>query len=145
MTLSTWKRPSFLEQVARWWGDWMHQRGTVAALADCGLAETAHIARDLGISGGAELRVLAGKWPSSADLLGRRLRQINLGPAETARIEPEVARDLQRVCSLCASRRRCSRDLACSTPSSAWQTYCPNATTLRSLMPDAGSGDADAA
>jgi hypothetical protein len=140
MIRSTWKGSSFLDQVMRWWRDCVHQRGTVAALADCGLGETARIARDIGISSGAELRVLASKWPSSADLLGRRLQQMNLDPAETARIEPEVARDLQRVCSVCASRRRCSRDLACSAPSSAWQTYCPNATTLRSLMPDAGSG-----
>jgi hypothetical protein len=144
MLRSTRKTPRLLDQVARWWRDRMQQRGTVAALADCGLGETARIARDIGISTGAELRVLASKWPSSADLLGRRLQQMTLDPAVMARSEPEVARDLQRVCSLCASKRRCSRDLARGPFDSAWQTYCPNATTLRSLIRPAAA-DADGA
>jgi hypothetical protein len=35
------------------------------------------MARDLGMSRG-ELSVLAGKWPDAADLLSRRLEQVNL-------------------------------------------------------------------
>jgi hypothetical protein len=97
------------------------------------------IAHDVGVGGAAELRVLAGKWPDSADLLSRRMRQIRLDAAKIVRVEPQVVRDLERVCTLCASKRRCIRDLAKGQSDSSWQAYCPNTMTLRALGADAGS------
>jgi len=88
----------------------------------------------VGLSGAAELRVLAGKWPHSADLLGRRMRQIKLDAAEIVQVEPEVVRDLERVCTLCASKRRCSRDFPKERSPSSWQAYCPNTMTLKALV-----------
>jgi hypothetical protein len=105
----------------------------VAALDGCGPSETARIARDLGV-GGAEFRVLAGKWPDSSDLLSRRMRQSELDAAELARVEPQVVRDLERVCTLCASRRWCERDFSSERSSPAWEKYCPNTMTLRALI-----------
>jgi hypothetical protein len=81
---------------------------------------------------GAELRVLAGKWPD--DLLSRRLKQVELDAAEIVRSEPEVVRDLQRVCTVCGSKRKCDHDLANRRSDSAWVKYCPNATTLDALV-----------
>jgi hypothetical protein len=86
------------------------------------------MARDLGMSRG-ELFVLAGKWPDSADLLSRRLEQVKV-----ARVEPRVLRDLERVCTLCGSKRRCEYDLAIHPSNSPWTEYCPNATTISALM-----------
>jgi hypothetical protein len=43
-------------------------------------------------------------------------------------------RDLQRACSLCASKRRCKRDLARKSTDPGWQQYCPNASTLHALI-----------
>lgn len=138
MTRSTHTQPGFLRRLARWWREYAGRHSTVAALADCGPAETARIAHDVGVSGAAELRVLASKWPDSADLLSRRMRQIKLDAAKIVRVEPQVVRDLERVCTLCATKRRCSRDLARKQSDSSWQAYCPNTMTLRALTADDG-------
>ena len=90
------------------------------------------IAREVGVSGG-ELSVLAGKWPDPTDLLYWRMNEIKLDRKEVTEIEPQVMRDLQRVCSVCGSKRRCAHDLASKPSDSAWQKYCPNATTLSAL------------
>jgi hypothetical protein len=130
--------PSFFDRFARWWRVSISRHSTVAALSHCGPAEATRIAHDIGVSGAAELRVLAGKWPDSTDLLSHRMRQINLDAAKIVRVEPQVVRDLERVCTLCASKRRCSRDFAKGRSASSWQAYCPNTMTLRALIADAG-------
>src|SRR5262245_38365264 len=141
MFRSTETRPGFVHQLARWWRGCAAKRRTVAALADCGPAETARIAHDVGVSGAAELRVLAGKWPNSAeDLLSQRMRQIKLDAAEIVRVEPQVLRDLERVCTLCASKRRCSRDFAKEQSPSSWPAYCPNTMTLKALVAERSDG-----
>jgi hypothetical protein len=139
MIRSTPTKSGFLPRLARWWREYAGRRSTVAALADCGPAEAARIAQDIRVSGAAELRVLASKWPDSADLLSRRMRQIKLDAAKIVRVGPQVVRDLERVCTLCASKRRCTRDLAREQSDSSWQAYCPNTMTLRALGTDAGS------
>jgi len=139
MIRSTHTQPGFLRRLARGWREYAGRRSTLHALADCGPAEAARIAHDVGVGGAAELRVLASKWPDSADLLSRRMRQIKLDAAKIVQVEPEVVRDLERVCTLCASKRRCTRDLAREQSDSSWQAYCPNTMTLRALGADAGS------
>lgn len=62
MFLSAQTRPGLIRRLARWWRERSGRRNAVAALDGCGPAEAARIARDLGV-GGAEFRVLAGKWP----------------------------------------------------------------------------------
>jgi glycerol-3-phosphate dehydrogenase len=130
----------FVRTLARWWREYAGRRSTVAALADWGPAESARIAHDVGLSGAAELRVLAGKWPHSADLLARRMQQIKLDAAEIVQVEPEVVRDLERVCTLCASKRRCGRDFAKERPPWSWQAYCPNTMTLKALIAEHSAG-----
>ena len=133
MFLSAQTRPGLVRRLARRWREWAGRRNTVAALDSCHPSETARIARDLGV-GGAEFRVLAGKWPDSSDLLSRRMRQNELDAAELVRVEPQVVRDLERVCTLCASRRQCDRDFANERSNPAWEKYCPNTMTLRALI-----------
>jgi glycerol-3-phosphate dehydrogenase len=140
MVRSTHTKPGFLPRLARWWREYAGRHSTVAALADCGPTESARIAHDVGVSGAAELRVLAGKWPNSADLLARRMRQIKLHAAEILQVEPEVVRDLERVCTLCASKRRCTRDFAKERSPSSWQAYCPNTMTLKALIAEHSAG-----
>jgi hypothetical protein len=133
-------RSGFVRTLARWWQECASRRRTLQTLADCGPAESARIAHDVGVSGAAELRVLAGKWPNSADLLARRMRQIKLDAAEIAQVEPQVVRDLERVCTLCTSRRRCGRDFAKERSPSSWQAYCPNTMTLKALIAEHSAG-----
>src|SRR5262245_57743789 len=134
MVRSTHTKSGFLRRLARRWREYVGRQSTLTALADCGPAEVARIAHEIGVSGATELRVLAGKWPDSADLLSRRMRQIKLDAAKIVRVEPQVIRDLERVCTLCASKRRCGRDFARERSDSSWQAYCPNTMTLRALV-----------
>jgi len=122
---------NFVRRFAQWWRNWNRTRRTMVELDRCGPAEAEHIARDLNVSG-AELRVLASKWPD--DLLSQRLGQLNLDAAEIAHIEPQVLRDLQRVCTVCGSKRKCDHDLNNHTSDSLGLKYCPNATTLAALI-----------
>jgi hypothetical protein len=89
-------------------------------------------ARDLGMST-AEFRKLVSRGPEAANLLLRRMVALDLDRNEVSRTEPQVFQDLQRVCTLCESRRRCVRDLARDSADPAWQDYCPNAATLKAL------------
>lgn len=115
--------------VARWWRNWTAARANVANLDCCGADQTERIAHDVGVSA-PELRALAGKWPDAADLLNRRLAALELDPAEIRRTEPQVLRDLQRVCTMCGSGRECTHDLARDPSDPVWREYCPNVTTL---------------
>jgi hypothetical protein len=90
------------------------------------------IARDVGVSG-ADLSILAGKWPDAADLLYWRMNEIKLDRMEITQADAQVMRDLQRVCTVCGSKRRCEHGLATNPSDPAWQKYCPNATTLSAL------------
>src|SRR5690349_9536910 len=69
--------------------------------------ESACIARDLGISPD-ELRSLARRDMSAADLLLRRMATLRLDPAQ---IDSAVMRDLQRCCSMCKDKVLCMHEL----------------------------------
>jgi hypothetical protein len=135
MSLSTPTHESsgLTRRLARRWREWRAGRRTQAELDCCGREDVERMAHDLGV-GGADLCVLAGKWPSSADLLTRRMDEIALDASKIAAVEPAVIRDLQRVCSLCASKRRCGRDLAGRPADPVWRDYCPNSMTLTALI-----------
>jgi hypothetical protein len=118
--------------LARWWHNWKARNSAVGEIDCCGADETARIAQDAGLSV-AELRTLAGRWPDSADLLERRMAAVGLSTGEIARSQPEVLRDLQRVCGQCAVERRCTRDLDRDERDRVWRDYCPNVVTLDAL------------
>jgi hypothetical protein len=122
-------RPGFVQRLAKWWREWVNARDSMAELNGYRGAEIADIARVLAVSP-RDLRVLAGKWPDQSALLLRRIDESNVDPKKT---EPQVLRDLQRVCTLCASKRRCERDLASRPSDPVWQDYCPNAGTFKAL------------
>ena len=131
-SVQTSERPSFVRRLAHWWQRWNGRRRAMADLNSCGSAEMERIARDVGV-GGADLSILAGKWPDAADLLYWRMNEIKLDRMEITHADPQVMRDLQRVCTICGSKRRCEHQLANNPSDPAWQKYCPNATTLLAL------------
>jgi hypothetical protein len=98
----------------------------------CCDAEVEAMARDMRMSA-SELRAVVRRGSNSADLLLRRMSALDLDPNEVSRIESAAFRDLQRVCTLCKSRRRCARDFTRNAPSAAWEGYCPNTDTLTAL------------
>ena len=78
---------SSIKFVTDWWRTWKSHRAAMAELNRCGEDETAHIARDIGLSA-SELQTLAGKWPDSADLLPRRMSALGFDRAQILQTEP---------------------------------------------------------
>ena len=118
--------------IARWWSNWTRRNAASRELECCGEIEIEHLAHDLGVNS-SELRTLAGRWPDAADLLGRRMKALGLDDAQVGQGEPEVLRDLQRVCGQCAAEGRCEHDLSRDPQDRAWRSYCPNVATLDAL------------
>jgi len=137
--MQTEEQPGLVGRAGHWWRTWSRRRRRLAELQSCGAAEVEHIARDLGMSR-AGLTVLAGKWPDATDLLSQRMEQVDLSRAELALAEPQVLRDLERVCTLCGSKRKCEYDLMVHPSLPAWTEYCPNAPTINALIAERAEG-----
>ncbi len=133
--LETSERQTLLGSLSRWYQYWLKRRTALAELQHYSSAELDRLGRDAGV-GGNDLRVLAGKWPDSADLLTRRVEALGLDAREITREDPQTMRDLQRVCTVCASKSECEHDLARQTKNPDWQDYCPNAATFTALDPE---------
>jgi Family of unknown function (DUF6455) len=116
---------AWCRQLAKGWSP-------ASDLECCGEIEIERMARDIRMSA-SELRAIMKLGPDAADLLQRRMAALDLDPKEVSRIEPETLRDLQRVCALCRSHRRCARDFAHKAATETWNEYCPNTDTLAAL------------
>lgn len=91
------------------------------------------IARELNLSR-TELAALILKPSGSLQSLSRRLSHAGLAEDDLEASHGDVLRDLRRVCSQCASKARCARDLKHERQAPA--KYCPNEQTLRALAED---------
>jgi hypothetical protein len=130
-----------MREFIRRWTSWLDRRRRLAEVEQLGANETASIAREIGTSV-PELRSLAGKWPdASEDLLASRLRALKLDPATLSATHPAVTQDLSRLCTLCKDKPRCMHDLEQRPDSAAWQSYCPNTSTLIALQQENLSKD----
>lgn len=93
--------------------------------------ELQRMAHDAGLSVG-DLRALARQSAASDGELLLRMADIGLDSKEVSATEPAVFRDLQKVCSLCASKGQCDHDLLAGYTD--LPDYCPNRDTLRALV-----------
>lgn len=116
--------------IADWYRKW--RSGSHASkLANCTPGDIKRMARDIGVTVG-ELRALE----RNADeplLLPRMLAALKIDAAALARSEPAAFRDLQRVCTLCDCKRRCAAELAAGDAALTYESFCPNALTLKAL------------
>jgi len=122
-----------LADLVLWLRRYAERHTRLPELDRYGKEDLERIAADAGVSA-PELRVLAGKSGDAADLLYRRMAILRLDAGELGRGELAVLRDLQRVCAMCESRRRCVLGLAKGPIDASWEDYCPNAMTLRALV-----------
>jgi hypothetical protein len=132
------ERQSLIDAVVQWWRklDRAQAYGRESSIPrgdDMG-----QLAFDL--QAAAEFRALVSQGPDEAYLLPRRMAVLGLSPDEIARLEPCVFCELQWRCTLCEEQGRCAGDLADDFADPVWQdwhdewdTYCPNAVTLRAL------------
>ncbi len=123
-------RFNVVHAVSEAWKKWQKRRARLAEFDHSDSAEMQHIAHDLGASV-SELRILAGQDENAADLLLRRLHDLNLDPAK---VEPAVMRDLQRCCSQCGDKTLCEHELEDRPKSANWPKYCPNEQTIEALI-----------
>lgn len=125
-------RPSLIERALAWWRE---SRATWQRLHELELlsdAEIGRMAHDIGVTPDEFLRLI--KEPNgSAALLERRLATLGLEPDHVREISSLLFADLQRTCALCADKARCEHDLDHRPGSREWESYCPNAGTLRTL------------
>ena len=117
-----------LEMVAEWWKRRDHHRDRLEAVTG---PDVEKMARDIGITAG-ELRMLA-RQGARPLLLPRMLDALHIDAEALSRHDPVTFRDLQRVCALCDSKRRCAVDLAEGDAAETFESYCPNALTLKSV------------
>ena len=111
--------------VKSFWG----KKAAIDELFGCDASEMTRVAQDLGISA-ADLRALANRDKTAADLLYRRLESLRLNPAS---VDPAVMRDLQRCCSTCDSKQLCAHELEDKPKGARWPTYCPNEDTIAAI------------
>jgi uncharacterized protein YjiS (DUF1127 family) len=120
-------------RLTHWLRNWVDRIHTRWELNSLDAGELARIAHDMGLSS-AELVAVNEGNPDVAERLPRLMDVLHLDPAGVSRTHPEVFRDLQRVCTKCGSIGRCVRDLDDGTAVKKWESYCPNASTLRALI-----------
>ena len=108
--------------------DWLKQRRTHGHNLD-GLpdSEVQRIAHDMGLSS-ADLRALD-RLADQPLLLPQMLSALHIDPDALSRKEPLMFRDLQRVCAMCDSKKRCGEGTAAAN----FDDYCPNSLTLKSV------------
>ena len=120
-----------LNSIADWVNNYRNAAGS--GLGSCDRDEVARIASDIGISPD-ELRALSSKGPGAADQVQKMLLALGVDPKVLANNDPLVMRDLQRLCSTCADKGRCSHELADGTAAAHFHEFCPNAFTLDALF-----------
>ena len=111
------------------WKRFWTRRAALNELSCCDALELGRIAQDLGIATD-ELRALASRDKTAADLLRRRLETLRVDPTS---IDPALIRDLQRCCSNCDSKSLCAHELEDKPIGATWPQYCPNEETIAVL------------
>jgi hypothetical protein len=115
--------------------DWCRDKAKSSRGSDLGYCsdfDLEQVAKDIRMSV-SELRSVAKRGPQAADLLLRRMTELDLDPKEVSLIEPETFRDMQRLCTLCRYHKRCARDFARGAATKTWNDYCSNSGTLAAL------------
>jgi hypothetical protein len=132
MTTASGSRPAgMLGGLVEWWRNLRAASVRLDELHNCG-DDIGAIARDVGLSR-SDLCTIAAKRPDAADQLKLRLEALHLDRAAVLRTDPLVVRDLERVCTVCGSKRQCKRDWVRHPDDEVWRAYCPNAHTLEAL------------
>lgn len=115
-----------------WWNSVRDRWQRIHELDDLSPDEVDRLAAEVGLDADHLKRVV--QEPDGVPvLLGRRLIALDLDVSEIRALAPLLMRDLERTCSTCGDKKRCSRDFDAADRPADWERYCPNAATLRSL------------
>jgi transcriptional regulator with XRE-family HTH domain len=114
--------------------DWLKHRRELNELRQLNTVEFDRIASELGVSP-TDLNELVRQGPHAADELPKMLKVLGIDEEVLARTQPLVLRDMERVCTLCAHKGECDRDLAAGTAAEHYKGYCLNAPSIEVLGP----------
>jgi hypothetical protein len=103
-----------VELLMSTFADWLKHRRELSEIRQMDTTEFDRIAGDLRVSPGV-LDTLVRQGPHASDELPMMLKALGIDEADLARTQPLVLRDMERVCTLCAHKRECDRDLAAGT------------------------------
>jgi hypothetical protein len=120
---------NIVEAITERWSKYRRRRARINELRDLDCGDMRRLVQDTGLSF-AELVDLAKTEGDAAQLLYRRMSEMRLDPKKIAGV---VMRDMQRCCSLCASKELCAHELEDEPKQASWPSYCPNKETLEAL------------
>lgn len=134
MTIAKREPRPFVTKVIDLFGNWLKQRRELNELADLAAdpGELEQVARDLNVTP-ADLEMLVRQSSQSANELSYTLAALGIDERALSRAEPALLRDMERVCSFCAHKRRCHQELATGTAATNYVEYCENADTIDTL------------
>ncbi len=118
--------------LGRWWRKQRDIRRSLTRLDQCDDREVAHMASDVNLTVG-DLRAALQRAPEEAKLLLRRMAVLGLDSEGLARQEAGVMRDLERLCAICPTKKRCLKELKQDPQNPAWREHCLNEWTLIAL------------
>lgn len=121
-----------LKNALHWWHEARAFWVRAAHRHEMAAEDAARMAADSGLSPQTFMRII-GEPNGPTALLYRRLRALELDPAEIYRLSPLLLADLERNCASCPDKGRCEADMAEDDNPPGWESYCPNAGTLRTL------------
>jgi len=134
MTTTGHESYSFVAKAIDLFGNWLKQRRELNELrefaADPG--ELKRVARELNVTP-ADLERLVRQGPQGANELSYTLTALGIDETALWRAEPALWRDMERVCSFCAHKRRCHQELAAGTAAMNYVEYCENSDTIDAL------------
>ena len=116
--------------------DWVNRYRQIersSGLGECDAKEMARIASDLGVTAD-DLRRLSKTKRGSATLLRHMLTAIGIDAKALTKSDPMVMRDLERICTGCADKKRCRHELEDFSAAGHYHEFCPNAVTLDALV-----------
>jgi transcriptional regulator with XRE-family HTH domain len=125
---------SFVTKVIDIFGDWLKQRRELNELMEyeAEFGELERVARDLNVTP-ADLERLVRQGSQSESDLAYMIKALGIDEAALRRAESTLLRDMERVCSFCAHKRQCHRELATGTAATNYVEYCENADAIDTL------------
>jgi len=129
MLVTEGRKTNSLSESLLHWCQRIMRLGRDRSLDAMNAADVKRLADDVGVSPN-ELRALSRHGPNGAELLSKRMAELDLDLAEVSGQFPVTVHDLQRLCTLCGEKRRCKRDLNQDPTDPHWKDYCPNAEAL---------------
>jgi hypothetical protein len=115
---------------------WRDYRAALAELREIEAMEpetVAAVAGECGLSV-AELREVVAHGSGASNLMDRMMQAYGLDPRGLRARDPLTARDIEVLCSRCATKGRCRRELEAGTAAGHADDFCPNAYTFERLV-----------